>query len=285
MKSTYFILTFIIGCLSLGFLSPFHPMENQPDPNLYVYLCFGQSNMEGSAAVEPQDTPENERFKVMQSSDCPNLNRKLGEIYPAVPPLSHCYAGLSPADYFGRTLVKELPDSVRVLVIVTAVGGCDIRLFDKDLYTDHDSTYMEDWFQDKVKAYGGNPYERLRSLAQKAQQQGVIKGMILHQGETNNGDKNWPSYVKKVYGDLITDLELDAASVPLIAGEVVHADQQGLLAGMNNIIDRLPEVLPNGHVVSSSGCSVQEDRVHFDSEGVRELGRRYAHKMLEVQGE
>lgn len=25
------------------------------DPNFYIFLCFGQSNMEGAARIEPQD--------------------------------------------------------------------------------------------------------------------------------------------------------------------------------------------------------------------------------------
>jgi para-nitrobenzyl esterase len=26
------------------------------DPDFHIYLCFGQSNMEGAARIEPQDT-------------------------------------------------------------------------------------------------------------------------------------------------------------------------------------------------------------------------------------
>ena len=35
------------------------------------------------------------------------LGREQGKWYPAVPPLSRPNAGMSPADYFGRTLVAE----------------------------------------------------------------------------------------------------------------------------------------------------------------------------------
>ena len=30
-------------------------MKAAPDPNFYIFLCFGQSNMEGNAKIEPQD--------------------------------------------------------------------------------------------------------------------------------------------------------------------------------------------------------------------------------------
>jgi len=126
-------------------------------------------------------------------------------------------------------MVEQLPDSIRVGVINVAVGGCDIRLFDKKLYRDYDATYKEAWFTDKIKAYKGNPYNYLIALARAAQQDGVIKGILLHQGETNTGDREWPSYVKTIYTHILTDLSLTPDAVPLLAGEVVHADQGGCL--------------------------------------------------------
>lgn len=254
------------------------------DPNFHIYLCFGQSNMEGSADIEEQDKIGVDRFKVLQSMDCSNLDRQEGNWYVAVPPLSQCYSNLSPADYFGRNMVANLPDSVTVGVVSVAIGGCDIRLFDKDIYQDFCSTYPEPWFLNKIKGYGGDPYTRLINLAKKAQKDGVIKGILLHQGETNEGDPQWPSYVEAIYNNMLKDLSLEADEVPLLAGEVVHADQGGICASMNEIIDQLPETVPTAYVISSQGCSVREDSVHFNSAGVRELGKRYAEKMLLLQG-
>ena len=254
------------------------------DPNFHIYLCFGQSNMEGSAEIEEQDRQVDSRFLVLQPVDCPELDRKKGQWYPAVPPLSQCGVGLSPADYFGRTMVKHLPDSIRVGVINVAIGGCDIRLFDKAVYQDYDATYPEDWFINKVKDYGGNPYEHLIQLAKIAQEEGVIKGILLHQGETNNGDEQWPSYVKTIYNNMLEDLSLNADAVPLLAGEVVGSGQEGVCAAMNAIIAKLPETIPTAHVISSNACAVKPDKVHFNSAGVRELGGRYAQKMLSLKG-
>lgn len=256
-------------------------MEAQ-DPNFHIYICFGQSNMEGSAAIESQDTTVDSRFQMMQTMDCRETGKIKGKWYDAVPPLSHCYSGLSPADYFGRTMVENLPDSIKVGVINVAVGGCDIRLFDKEKYKDHLATYQEDWFLDKIEYYSGNPYEHLMELAKLAQNAGVIKGILLHQGETNTGDTLWPDYVKTIYNSMLSDLSLNAEQVPILAGEVVHADQNGVCAAMNPIINRLPDVIPTAHVISSSGCEVSDDLVHFNSVGVRKLGKRYALKMLSL---
>lgn len=256
---------------------------NAQNQNFHIYLCFGQSNMEGQGIIEEQDKIVDDRFVTMQALDCPNLKRSKGEWYTAVPPLSQCWSGLSPSYYFGRTMVANLPDSIKVGVINVAVGGADIRLFDKDIYQAYDSTYTEAWFTDKIKFYKGNPYKYLIELAKLAQKDGVIKGILLHQGETNTGDSQWPSYVRKVYNNMIDDLELDPDSVPLIAGELVHADQQGVCSSMNAIISRLPDAIPTAHVVSSSGCKAKADRVHFNAEGFRELGKRYAEKILTLE--
>jgi alpha-L-fucosidase 2 len=119
-------------------------------------------------------------------------------------------------------------------------------------------------------------------MAKRAQKDGVIKGILLHQGESNTNDKGWPNKVKGIYDNLLKDLNLKAGEVPLIAGELVNADQQGACASMNKIIDDLPRTIPTAHVVSSEGCAGRPDRLHFTSAGYRELGKRYAEKMLSL---
>jgi hypothetical protein len=236
--------------------------------------------MEGQGIIDAQDMEVNDRFLVMQALDCPDSSWTKGTWRTATPPLCQCYSGLSPADYFGRTLVNGLPEHIQVGVINVAVGGCDIRLFDKDAYQDHDSTYAEKWFTDKITFYGGNPYEHLLDLAKTAQNDGIIKGVLLHQGETNTGDSLWPQYVKKIYDDLLTDLSLDAKSVPLLAGELVQGDTS-CCAKMNPIINTLPEIIETAHVISSEDCTAK-DQAHFDAAGYRKLGKRYGIKMLEL---
>jgi len=251
------------------------------DPNFHIYLCFGQSNMEGQGAIQTQDRTVDSRFKVMQALDCPGKVKNTWRT--ATPPLCNCYSGLGPADYFGRTMVANLPDSITIGVINVAIGGCDIRIFDKDIYKDYDSTYTESWFTDKVKAYGGNPYKYLMELAKLAQNDGVIKGILLHQGETNTGDSQWPTYVSKIYNNMLTDLSLDADSTPLLAGEVVYANFNGCCSSMNSIIRTLPNFIANAHIISASDLAPQ-DNAHFNSESYRIFGKRYASKMLSLKG-
>lgn len=254
------------------------------NPNFYIYLCFGQSNMEGQGTIEAQDRTVNSRFKVMEAVSCINLGRTKGKWYTAVPPLCRCWSKLSPADYFGRTMIENLPDSITVGVINVSVAGCKIELFDKDNYQKYTATITEDWLKNIIAEYNGNPYNELVELAKLAQKDGVIKGILLHQGESNTGDSQWPTKVKAIYNNLVTDLGLNPDSIPLLAGEVVHADQGGICASMNTIIGRLPQTLPNSYVISSSKCTDATDNIHFNSAGYREIGKRYARKMLSLMG-
>jgi lysophospholipase L1-like esterase len=80
------------------------------------------------------------------------------------------------------------------------------------------------------------------------------------------------------------DLNLNPKKVPLLAGEVVNADQGGVCASMNSIIATLPQTIPNSYVISSSGCTDSRDNLHFNAEGYRELGKRYAARMLSILG-
>jgi hypothetical protein len=253
------------------------------DPNFYIFLCFGQSNMEGPGRIEKQDKTVDDRFQVLEAVDCPNLDRTKGNWYPATPPLCRCNTGLSPADYFGRTMVANLPENIRVGIVHVAVAGCKIELFDKDNYQAYASTAAS-WMTNIINLYGGNPYAHLVEMAKLAQKDGVIKGILLHQGESDTGDNEWPLKVKGVYDNLIKDLGLNPEKVPLLAGEVVNADQEGVCASMNSIIATLPQTIPNSYVISSSGCTDGPDNLHFNSAGYRELGRRYAVIMLSQLG-
>jgi len=254
------------------------------DTNFLVFLCFGQSNMEGfPGLVEADRGPVDERFQMLAAVDFPQQGRTKGNWYPAVPPLSRPVAGLGPADYFGRTLISNLPPQFKVGVLNVAIGGCKIELFEQDSFQSYAATAPQ-WMTNTIATYSGNPYQHLVTLARRAQQDGVIRGILLHQGESNTNDKEWPSKVRGVYENLLKDLELKAADVPLLAGEVVGADQRGVCASMNRIIQALPQTISTAHVVSSAGCECLGDRLHFSPAGYRELGKCYAETMLPLLG-
>ena len=245
------------------------------DPNFYIFLCFGQSNMEGNARPEAQDLASpGPRFLLMPAVDFPEKGRKMGEWCEASAPLCRPNTGLTPADWFGRTLVASLPENIKIGVIHVAIGGIDIKGFLPDSIQNY-LKVAPNWMKGMLAAYDNNPYERLVTLAKKAQKDGVIKGILMHQGETNTGDPKWAGMVKQVYDNLCGDLQLKPEDVPLYAGNIVQADGKGVCIGCKKQIDELPLTLHTSQVISSDGCTNGPDRLHFDAAGYRELGCRY----------
>ena len=277
---------FIVCALMAGWLHS-AKAEDEVDPNFYVYICFGQSNMEGNAQPQSVDkTNVDKRFQLLATCNFSNPSRKMGNWYTATPPLVSPNGGLGPTDYFGRTMVAALPSNVRIGVIPVAMGGSPIEMFDKDKYKQKMKDNPGEWWVTLANNhYGGNPYGRIIDMAKKAQKVGVIKGILLHQGCSNNGDPNWPNMVKKIYNDMLNDLGLAADTVPLFVGETLRQDQGGSCYAHNTQVARMPKVVPTSYVISSEGLPGNgQDPWHFNAVGYRVFGKRYAFKALEVMG-
>ena len=250
------------------------------DQNFWIFLCFGQSNMAGQAPIEQQDLMVSDRFLSMATTDGPD--RKLGTWRKAVPPLCRADANLGPADWFGRTLLEAVPENVHIGIVSVAVEGCPITFFDKDQNARVIACEDRDWMNDILDQYGRNPYERLLAMAKVATIDGVIKGILLHQGETDAYDQQWQKTVWKIYCDLQQELSFDPTVVPLLVGEVVRSEYGGICGHANPTINDMANRYPNTYVVSSEGCLPCGDYLHFCGEGYRLLGRHYAQRYLEV---
>ena len=283
----YLLTTMMLLCTLMG-------AKAEVDPNFYIYICFGQSNMEGNADWEVQDEGVDPRFQMLATCNFPERSvkgdntkkipaRQIGNWYTAECPIVSPVGKLGPTDYFGRTMVKELPDK-KIGVIAVAMGGSPIEMFDKDLYKDKMKGNENEWWaQLATRYYGGNPYGRIIEMAKKAQQVGVIKGILLHQGCSNCGDAKWPGMVKKIYMDMLHDLGLRASDVHIYVGETEYADMGGGCSYHNTVVAKIPEVIPTGHVVSAEGIPGNGvDAWHFSAAGYRTFGKRYAEKVLDV---
>jgi enterochelin esterase-like enzyme len=266
----------ILSLLALGLMAVSGTrLSAAVDENFYIFLCFGQSNMEGAAKPEAVDIESpGPRFLLMPAVDDAQRGRKKGEWCEAFAPLCRPNTGLSPADWFGRTLVASLPENIRIGVIHVAIGGIKIEGFMPDSI----EIYLKQvpaWMPGMLANYDNNPYKALVSLAKKAQGDGVIKGILMHQGESNTGDPEWGKKVKNVYDHLLGDLKLKPEEVPLYVGGVVQANGEGVCIGCNKQISELPQTIHTCQVISSEGCTNGPDRLHFDAAGYRELGYRY----------
>ena len=276
----FLLTTMMLICAVMG-------AKAEVDPNFYIYICFGQSNMEGNAQWEAQDVGNvDPRFQMLATCNFNNTTpkRTLGNWYTAECPIVSPVGKLGPSDYFGRTMVANLPENCKVGVIAVAMGGSPIEMFDKDLYQQkYQDNYNEWWAQIARNYYGENPYGRIIEMAKKAQKVGVIKGILLHQGESNNGDETWPGMVKKIYKDMLHDLGLRASDVHIYVGETEYENMGGGCSWHNHVVAKIPEVIPTGHVVSAEGIPGNgTDPWHFSAAGYREFGRRYAEKVLDV---
>ncbi len=270
MKKVIIILMTVMGTIQL----------HAQDDNFWIFLCFGQSNMAGQAPIEQQDLVENDRYLSMATTD--GSDRKLGTWRKAVPPLCRADAHLGPADWFGRTLIDVVPKNVRVGIVSVAVEGCPITFFDKDQNAPLIAKEDRDWMNGILDQYGRDPYERLLSMAKIAAKDGVIKGILLHQGETDAYNDQWRKTLRKIYRDLQQELRFDSTAVPLLVGEVVRGEFGGICGHANPTINDIANHYPNTFVVSSEGCLPSDDNLHFSSEGYRQLGRHYALRYLEV---
>jgi hypothetical protein len=279
MKKKTLLLTVLLAALFSG-------AKADVDPNFYFYICFGQSNMEGNAQWESMDNTVDSRFQLLATTNFSSPSRTKGKLYKALPPLVSPWGKLGPSDYFGRTMVAALPPNVKVGVIPVAMGGSPIEMFDKDSYKQKmKDNPNELWTNLANQYYGGNPYGRIIEMAKEAQKVGVIKGILLHQGCSNNTQQDWPDKVKKIYNDMLTDLGLDAADVPLFVGETEYQDQGGSCWGHNAVIAKIPSAIKTGHVVSAKGVPGNgTDPWHFSALGYRILGKRYALEALKVMG-
>ena len=75
MKKLYFLT-----CLML--MTSLLRANAEVDPNFYIYICFGQSNMEGNAEWEAQDVGNvDERFQMLATCNFDNPKRTLGNWY------------------------------------------------------------------------------------------------------------------------------------------------------------------------------------------------------------
>ncbi len=268
MKKLIILLTMMTASVHL----------NAQDENFWIFLCFGQSNMAGQAPIEQQDLTVCDRYLSMATTDGGD-DRVLGSWRKAV---CRADAHLGPVDWFGRTLLDVVPANVRIGIVSVAVEGCPITFFGMDQCGPLIAKVGRFWMNGILNQYDRNPWQRLLSMAKIAARDGVVKGILLHQGETDAYNDQWRKTLRKIYRDLQQELQFDSTAVPLLVGEVVRKEYGGICGHANPTINDIANHYPNTYVVSSEGCMPSNDNLHFSSEGYRLLGRHYAVRYLEA---
>ena len=229
----------------------------------HLYLLIGQSNMAGRGVVEDQDRTPNPRVFALNKNN---------EWVPAVDPIhfDKPIAGVGPGLTFGKIMASYKP-GVRIGLIPCAAGGSSISKWKAG-----------EWFEQT----NSKPYDDAIKRTQLAMKDGVLKGILWHQGEGDSNEED-----AQEYGDRLVLLvqtlrkNLGEPDVPFAAGELAtfFTDKNEYAEIVNKGITDLPMHVANTAYVSSKGLTPKEDGVHFDTPSARELGRRYAEAMKDME--
>jgi len=231
--------------------------------------------MAGTSPVEEQDNMTIDRITFRVQYDCSRLGQTAGEWLVAKPPLHGCQwsengrLGLGPADTFAKTVAQaDGWTESEIGLVPNAIPGVSINVFNKDAGPPPES------YQTLPPGYQ-NAYDMMLTRSKAAQEQGRIRGILFHQGETDCGQADWVDRVANVVSNLRADLGLTPEDAPFIAGELPTCQNH------NPLVNQLPDKIPYAAAVSAQGTSVH-DPYHFDAASARLMGQRYAEKFLEM---
>ncbi|MEQ8220497.1 MAG: sialate O-acetylesterase [Arenibacter sp.] len=237
-------------------------VENVPHKeNLWVFILAGQSNMAGRGLVEPQDTVPNKRVY--------SLNKK-GDIIFAKEPL-HFYepsmAGLDSGLSFGKALIRQIPDSISVLLIPTAVGGSSI------------SQWLNDSIHRDVKLFSN-----FKQKAELGMRYGTVKGILWHQGESDAKTKEASMYQIKL-SELFYQFRkiIGNQETTVLIGQLGSYSTNPLWQKINDHIKYYVSTDPNSGMINTQDLKDKGDKVHFNSEAQRHMGERFANEFIKLQ--
>jgi len=250
-------LAFLAATLSPGFAAETARTPAKLPENLDLFLLIGQSNMAGRGTVTPADQVPDPRVWM--------LNRA-GTWSPAVDPMhfDKSVAGVGLGRTFGLR-VADAQSGKNIGLIPCAVGGSPIDSWKPGVF--YEPTQSHPW-DDAV---------RRTRIARK---NGILKGILWHQGESDATPELAPGYEAKLH-DLIARLrqEFDTADVPFLAGQMGQFSDRpwnDATRRVDQVHRELPNKVRRTAWVSATGLQHNGDQIHFDAASYRELGRRFA---------
>ncbi|MEA3210844.1 MAG: hypothetical protein QOE70_3901 [Chthoniobacter sp.] len=257
--------------LSFAWLAPIMPSPGA-DPavqlpakkDFHLFLLAGQSNMAGRGKLDDEARKPKPRIF--------SLNKD-GEWQPAVDPLhwDKSAAGTGIGKPFAEIVAAKTP-GISIGLIPTACGGSPIATW----------TPGASWEQTK-----SHPWDDAIARAKRALQDGTLKGILWHQGESDSNAKGAAEHEKRLE-ELITRFrtELNAPDLPFIIGqlgrfpakpwdenrEAVNAAQQAVAKKMKNV-----RFVPIPEGTNSIG-----DNLHFDTPTLRNFAKGYVDAYLQI---
>jgi len=258
--------------LALALLVPAMPLLRAEEKvslpakkDLHLFLLAGQSNMAGRGKVDDEGRTPNPRIL--------SLN-KAGAWQPAVDPLhwDKGSAGAGIGKPFAEILAAKDP-GVSIGLIPAACGGSPIAA----------------WVPGAAfKATNSHPYDDAISRAKRAMQDGTLKGILWHQGESNSSGKSAGNYAQ-LLEEMITRFrtDLDAPELPFIIGQLGRfpakpwgPGQEGVDAAHQAVAKKMKNV----RFVSAEGLESRADNLHFSTAALRTFAKGYADAYLNIVG-
>lgn len=225
----------------------------------WVFILAGQSNMAGRGFVEPQDTISDKRILTINAG---------GQMVYAKEPL-HFYepelTGLDCGLSFAKRLLKNIPANITLLIIPTAVGGSSINQWLKD--STHRNVKLLSNFKEKVRV---------------AKKYGDVKAVLWHQGESDANKESILLYENRL-AELFSVFRkaVQKKLLPILVGELgTYSTSKEDWNSINRIINHYSLKDRNTIVIRTDDFKDKGDHIHFDSDGQRQLGVRYAEAYL-----
>jgi hypothetical protein len=217
----------------------------------HIYLLIGQSNMAGRAPITDKESGPIKGCFLLNGEDAWEAAENPLNRYSTIRKGLDMQK-LNPGYGFAEAMIEK-NSKTSIGLVVNAKGGSKI----------------EEWSK------GTKFYAEAIRRTKEAQKTGTLKGILWHQGESNEGNPD--GYLEKLT-TLITDLrkDLDMPDLPFVAGQVNN------VPAINDQIAKLPKSLPATGFVSSDGLKAM-DRWHFDNASMKLLGTRYAEEILKLQ--
>ena len=227
--------------------------------NIWIFIMAGQSNMAGRGIVEKEDTiPDKRILSINKDGQLINAKEPLHFYEPTLTGLD---CGLS----FAKSLIKKIPDKVSILIIPTAVGGSSI------------SQWLNDSVHRNVKLLSN-----FFAKVEIAKQNGVIKGILWHQGESDANENDIPLYKQRL-GLLFSKFRAAVGNndLPIMLGELgSFSDNPANFNLLNKQMHEYATEDKNCSVISTKDLKDKGDHLHFNSKGQRAMGKRFAKAYL-----
>src|SRR5206468_3386466 len=136
------------------------------------------------------------------------------------------------------------------------------------------------------EATNTTPYDTALRRAKLAMNDGALKGILWHQGESDTTEKLAPKYgdrLEQTLGRMRDDLGAPSACLVVggLSDELVASNPYA--ARVNAELEHFGFRFDHTAFASAQGLKLQSDHLHFDSPSAREFGQRYATVMLRLQ--